>query len=73
MYASGVRGLLIYCSGYRCGSTVAISADRWADDVRVSDLEPKFACKACAAAAPTSARIGNRLRQMPEKGWDRAY
>jgi hypothetical protein len=25
---SGVRGLLIYCADYRCGHSIAISADR---------------------------------------------
>jgi hypothetical protein len=25
----------------------AISAERWPDDVRRFDLEPKFTCKAC--------------------------
>lgn len=27
--------------------SVALSADRWPDDVRLSDLEPRFVCKAC--------------------------
>ena len=47
MRASGVRGLLIYCSDYRCSHYIAISGDRWPDDVRLSDLEPKFTCSAC--------------------------
>jgi hypothetical protein len=47
MRASGVRGLLIYCADYRCSHSVAISADRWPDDVRLSDLEPRFTCQAC--------------------------
>src|SRR6185295_13628646 len=29
-----------------------ISGDRWADDVRLSDLEPRFICKACADVRP---------------------
>jgi hypothetical protein len=32
MRASGVRGLLIYCSDYRCSHWTAISGDPWADD-----------------------------------------
>jgi hypothetical protein len=44
---SGVRGILIYCSDYRCSHWVAISGDRWPDDVRLSDLEPSFTCTAC--------------------------
>jgi hypothetical protein len=35
-----VHGLLIYCSDYKCSHHVAISGDRWPDDVRLSDLEP---------------------------------
>jgi hypothetical protein len=47
MRAAGVRGLLIYCSDYKCSHSTTISGDRWADDVRLSDLEPKFTCQAC--------------------------
>lgn len=47
MRTSGVRGLLIYCADYRCSHWIAISADRWPDNVRLSDLEARFACKAC--------------------------
>jgi hypothetical protein len=47
MRAAGVRGLLIYCSDYKCGHWTTMSADRWPDDVRLSDLEPRFACQAC--------------------------
>jgi hypothetical protein len=43
----GVRGLLIYCSDYRCSHSIPLSADQWPDDVRLSDIEPKFICKAC--------------------------
>jgi hypothetical protein len=47
MRASGVRGLLIYCSDYQCAHSVEISADRWPDHVQLSDLEPLFVCQAC--------------------------
>jgi hypothetical protein len=47
MRSSGARGLLIYCADYRRSHSIAISADRWPDDVRLSDLEARFACKAC--------------------------
>jgi hypothetical protein len=40
MRSSGVRGLLIYCSDYRCSHSIAISADPWPDQVLLSDLEP---------------------------------
>jgi hypothetical protein len=42
MRASGVRDLIIYCSDYRCSHSVAISGDPWEDDVRLSDIEPRF-------------------------------
>ena len=42
----GVRGLLIYCADYRCSHSIAISGDSWPDDVRLSDLEPRFVCRA---------------------------
>jgi hypothetical protein len=39
--------LLIYCVDYRCSHSIAMSADRWSDDVKLSDIEPRFVCKAC--------------------------
>lgn len=47
MRASGVRDVLIYCRDHRCSHHVETSADGWADDVRLSDIEPKFVCKVC--------------------------
>jgi hypothetical protein len=47
MRSAGVRGLLVYCSDYKCSHYIAISGDRWPDDVRLSDLEPKFICSGC--------------------------
>jgi hypothetical protein len=47
MRSAGVRGILICCSDYKCSRSIAISADRWPDHVRLSDLEARFRCKAC--------------------------
>jgi hypothetical protein len=47
MRASGVRGLLIYCSDYQCSHHIAMSADPRPDNVRLSDLEPHFVCQVC--------------------------
>jgi hypothetical protein len=47
MRAMGIRGLLVYCSDFKCSHNVAISGDRWPDHVRLSDLEPLFTCQAC--------------------------
>ena len=47
MRAAGARGVLIYCSDYKCSHSTTISGDRWPDDVRLSDLEPRFTCQVC--------------------------
>jgi hypothetical protein len=47
MPSSGVRGVLIYCADYRCRHHVAVTADQWSDDLRLSDIESRFVCAAC--------------------------
>jgi hypothetical protein len=59
MRSSGVWGLLVYCSDYHCSHYTAISGDRWPDDVRQSDLEPRFVCTACG-------RKGADIRPHPD-------
>jgi hypothetical protein len=44
---SGQQRLLVYCADYKCAHHVEIDADGWPDDVRLSDLEPRFTCQAC--------------------------
>jgi len=41
MRQSGVRGLLVYCSDFHCSHSIKISGDRWPDDVRLSDIDPR--------------------------------
>ena len=60
--APSVRGLLVYCSDYRCSHYIAISGDRWPDNVRLSDFEPHFVCTACG-------RRGADIR--PDFHWDK--
>jgi hypothetical protein len=43
---SGVRTVLVYCRDHRCTHHITISADRWPDHVRLSDIEPDFDCTA---------------------------
>jgi hypothetical protein len=43
----GVRGVLVCCADYRRSYSVAVSGDEWPDDLRLSDIEPRFMCKAC--------------------------
>jgi hypothetical protein len=47
MRAAGIRGLLIYCSDYKCSHWTTISGDRWPDGVRLFDIEPQFTCQVC--------------------------
>jgi hypothetical protein len=55
----GVRGLLIYCSDYKCSHLIMMSGDLWPDDMRLSDLEPRFASQPAASVAPTSGRTSD--------------
>jgi hypothetical protein len=43
----GVRGVLIYCADYKCSHSIAVNADQWPDDLRLSDIEDRFTCSAC--------------------------
>ena len=36
MREMGVRGVPIYCADYRCSRSIAINADCWPDDFRLS-------------------------------------
>jgi hypothetical protein len=47
MRESGPTRLLVYCGDYKCAHSVVVDAGRWGDDVRLSDLEPKFTCEVC--------------------------
>jgi hypothetical protein len=60
--ASGIRGVLVYCSDYKCSHWTKISADRWSDQIRLSDLEPLFVCQACG-------KRGADVR--PDFDWDK--
>jgi hypothetical protein len=54
--------LLIYCSDYHCSHSIAISGDAWPDDLRLSDIEPRFVCQACG-------KRGTDVR--PDFNWDK--
>ena len=69
MCKAGVRNVLIYCSDYQCGhcNIVAHDADRWPDELRLSDIEPRFVCTTCG-------QRGADIRpdwQSPEKTFTR--
>jgi hypothetical protein len=42
-----MRGILIYRADHHCSHSISVSADAWPDDVRLSDIEPRFVCSAC--------------------------
>ncbi|WP_458151756.1 hypothetical protein, partial [Bradyrhizobium sp. UFLA05-109] len=60
MRAMGMRGVLIYCADYLCSHNLALGADRWPDELRLSDIEPRLLCAATA---------GQRFR--PDFNWNR--
>jgi hypothetical protein len=43
MHETGVHGLLIYCADFRCRHSIAIRGD-------LSEIEPRFVCRACGKA-----------------------
>jgi hypothetical protein len=56
---NGPTRLIVYCSDFKCSHSVVVDAAPWGD-VRLSDLEPKFTCKA-------SGRRGADVRPLFEK------
>jgi hypothetical protein len=44
MREMGLRDVLVYCHS---GHNVALSAGRWSDDARLSDIEARFVCAGC--------------------------
>ena len=47
MRRSGVRRVLVYCRNYHCNHHSMMNADRWPDQLRLSDVEPRLICHAC--------------------------
>jgi hypothetical protein len=61
MRGSDVRDPLISCADYHCSHSTRISAEQRPDDVRLSDLEPLFACTTCGkCGADTPASLATR-------------
>jgi hypothetical protein len=57
MRSSGVRGVLVYCSDYRCSHHVAISGDRWPDEVRLLISSRSSSARLAAREVLMSGRI----------------
>ena len=47
MRECGPTRLLVYCADYKCAHSIVVDASRWGNDVRLSDLEPRFTCRVC--------------------------
>src|SRR5947209_3788276 len=67
MREMGVRGVLVYCRDYQCSHSIAVSADRWPDYVRLSDIEPLFVCEACGKKGADARRDFNWRRWAIDK------
>jgi hypothetical protein len=68
MRSFGPTRLLVYCGDYRCAHSVIISAERWSDQVRLSDLEAKFTCKACGHRGADIRPLFERAKMGTEAG-----
>jgi hypothetical protein len=66
----GVRGVLIYCADYHCSHSVAMSADRWPDEMRLSDVEPRFTCSACGRRGADVRPNFNGMSKDLSAAWD---
>jgi hypothetical protein len=71
MRQSGVHGILVYCSDYRCSHLVKLGldkVDRWGESTRLSDLESRFRCTLCGTGGAdirpdfAPARMGDHRR-----------
>ena len=60
MRASGVYGLLVCCSDYRCSHSITVNADQWPDERRLSDLEKHhlFGVRQEGRGGPAGFRLG---------------
>ncbi|QDW38989.1 hypothetical protein FFI89_018665 [Bradyrhizobium sp. KBS0727] len=47
MRASGVDRVLIYCADHKCSHSIERDAAPWPNDLRLSDIEDRFVCRAC--------------------------
>jgi hypothetical protein len=45
---TGVRDPIVFCADYKCSHNIKLApavVDQWPDDLRLSDLEPRFVCR----------------------------
>ena len=83
MREMGLRGVLVYCADYRCSHHIALSADHWFDDLRLSDMSRGLLAAAAANAVRRSGRVSkaashrnlrsqSETRPQPLASWSRA-
>ena len=71
MRQCGTRGLLAYCADYRCSYLLRLSpaqVDRWPDNIRISDIEPRFVCTQCGQRG-ADLRPDFPPARMGTRGW----
>ncbi|MGY4570538.1 uncharacterized protein (UPF0264 family) [Bradyrhizobium sp. USDA 3256] len=47
MRETGATRIIVFCKDYRCSHNVQMDAARWPDEMRISDVEPRFICTVC--------------------------
>ncbi len=47
MRETGATRIIVFCKDYQCSHNVQLDAARWPDEMRLSDLEPRFTCTVC--------------------------
>jgi hypothetical protein len=62
-------GVVVFSGDYRCSHSTALPADCWPDQVRLSDIEPQFVCKACGKRGGDVRPDFNCNRQAVRNGY----
>ena len=47
MRETGATRIIVFCKDYRCSHNIQMDAAKWPDEMRLSDLEPRFICTVC--------------------------
>jgi hypothetical protein len=63
MRESGATKILVHCV---CGCAIQMDAGRWPDDMRLSDIEPRFSCQFAATKALISDQATRPQEWAPE-------
>ena len=59
-------GTVVYCADYRCSHSTVMSAEPWADDIRLSDSQCQFTCTVCGKrGADVRPDFGSQQNKSP--------